>query len=78
MTEPKDKQTQATEEKENPIKTNDNENKPDDAATLAKRREAIDEKVKQMPKEYGGRSKDKGLEPTRYDDWEYKGRCIDF
>ena len=27
------------------------------------------------PKEYGG---PKGKEPTRYGDWERKGRCIDF
>lgn len=27
------------------------------------------------PKEIGG---PKGLEPTRYGDWEQKGRCIDF
>ena len=27
------------------------------------------------PKEFGG---PKGLEPTRYGDWEKKGRCIDF
>jgi hypothetical protein len=27
------------------------------------------------PKEYGG---PKGLEPTRYGDWEKGGRCIDF
>lgn len=27
------------------------------------------------PREYGG---PKGLEPTRYGDWERKGRCIDF
>ncbi|MBT8435699.1 MAG: DUF1674 domain-containing protein [Gammaproteobacteria bacterium] len=27
------------------------------------------------PKEYGG---PKGKEPTRYGDWEKKGRCIDF
>ena len=26
-------------------------------------------------KEYGG---PKGKEPTRYGDWEMKGRCIDF
>ncbi|WP_218110513.1 DUF1674 domain-containing protein [Ostreibacterium oceani] len=31
-----------------------------------------------MPKEYGGRKPEKGLEPTRYGDWEFKGRCIDF
>jgi hypothetical protein len=27
------------------------------------------------PEEYGG---PKGLEPTRYGDWERKGRCVDF
>ncbi len=27
------------------------------------------------PREIGGR---KGLEPTRYGDWEKNGRCIDF
>jgi len=27
------------------------------------------------PREIGGRE---GLEPTRYGDWEFKGRCIDF
>lgn len=29
----------------------------------------------QRPKEIGG---PKGLEPTRYGDWEKNGRCIDF
>ncbi len=29
----------------------------------------------QQPEEIGG---PKGLEPTRYGDWERKGRCIDF
>ena len=29
----------------------------------------------QQPEEYGG---PKGKEPTRYGDWEKKGRCIDF
>ncbi len=28
-----------------------------------------------LPKEIGG---PKGLEPTRYGDWERKGRCVDF
>ncbi|WP_174247407.1 DUF1674 domain-containing protein [Acidisphaera sp. L21] len=28
-----------------------------------------------MPKEYGGPA---GPEPTRYGDWEQKGRCTDF
>jgi shikimate dehydrogenase len=27
------------------------------------------------PREIGG---PKGLEPTRYGDWERKGRCVDF
>ncbi|MBS9777441.1 MAG: DUF1674 domain-containing protein [Gammaproteobacteria bacterium] len=40
--------------------------------------EQIDQKVEEMPTEYGGRSKEKGLEPTRYGDWELKGRCVDF
>ena len=30
---------------------------------------------KKKSKEIGG---PKGLEPTRYGDWERKGRCIDF
>lgn len=48
-----------------------------DSETQAKR-DKIDAKVAAMPKEHGGRPKDKGLEPTRYGDWELKGRCIDF
>lgn len=31
--------------------------------------------VAKMPKEIGG---PKGPEPTRYGDWEQKGRCTDF
>lgn len=34
------------------------------------------EKSKIMPKEYG--YKYHGLEPTRYGDWEIKGKCSDF
>jgi len=30
----------------------------------------------ERPVEIGGRTK--GLEPTRYGDWEKEGRCIDF
>lgn len=33
------------------------------------------EKPKESAKEVGG---PKGPEPTRYGDWERKGRCIDF
>lgn len=32
-------------------------------------------KEKEMPKEIGGV---KGLEPTRYGDWQHKGRVTDF
>ena len=32
-------------------------------------------KKTEQPLEHGG---PKGLEPTRYGDWERKGRCIDF
>ncbi len=41
----------------------------DDAAD--ERRDARDE----APREIGG---PKGLEPTRYGDWERAGRCVDF
>ncbi|MEX2523339.1 MAG: succinate dehydrogenase assembly factor 4 [Gammaproteobacteria bacterium] len=48
------------------ITENENKNPPN------RRQPAVKEP---MPKEVGGRS---GPEPTRYGDWEYKGRCIDF
>ena len=32
-------------------------------------------KTPKLPKEIGGPS---GPEPTRYGDWEHKGRCSDF
>ncbi len=51
---------------------------PQVADEIVSQQKAIDKKVANMPKEYGGRPKDKGLEPTRYGDWEFKGRCIDF
>lgn len=50
----------------------------DSHTEVQKRRQQIDEKVEAMPTEYGGRTKEKGLEPTRYNDWELKGRCVDF
>ena len=38
--------------------------------------EEIDaDKITSLPEEIGGPS---GPEPTRYGDWERKGRCIDF
>ena len=33
------------------------------------------DELKKPAKEYGG---PKGQDPTRYGDWEKKGRCIDF
>jgi len=35
-----------------------------------------DQADRDRPRELGGRKK--GLEPTRYGDWEKDGRCIDF
>ena len=39
------------------------------------RRAVYDAKAKALPEEKGGRG---GLEPTRYEDWEIKGRTVDF
>lgn len=36
---------------------------------------AIEAPKKKPPREIGGRE---GPDPTRYGDWEKKGRCIDF
>ena len=47
------------------------------ALAEAAERRAVAEKQKaaESPKEAGGRG---GLDPTRYNDWEVKGRAIDF
>ncbi len=63
--------------KKNQTTVDNNDSLPTDNE-IKKLQQEIDEKVEQMPKEIGGREKDKGLEPTRYGDWEFKGRCIDF
>lgn len=42
----------------------------------AARRAEIDNVADEMPKEFNGRTK--GLEPTRYADWENKGITSDF
>ena len=44
-------------------------------AEAAARRAEIDAKTAERPKEAGG---PKGLEPTRYGDWERKGIASDF
>jgi hypothetical protein len=43
--------------------------------TPAKQEEKKPDAPKPPPRETGG---PKGLEPTRYNDWEKGGRCIDF
>ena len=51
--------------KDNNKKVNNKRNKDDN----------VQQPSVSTPKEIGG---PKGLEPTRYGDWEKKGRCIDF
>ena len=46
-----------------------------EAKTVAPTPADIDVKVVPLQAEIGG---PKGPEPTRYGDWERKGRCIDF
>ena len=46
-----------------------------DKPAPAKTEEKKPEPVKERPREIGG---PKGPEPTRYNDWEKGGRCVDF
>lgn len=46
-----------------------------DKPAPAKIEEKQPEPPKQAPREIGG---PKGPEPTRYNDWEKNGRCVDF
>lgn len=50
-------------------------NKPVNNPSSSVAETATESSVDARPKEYGGRE---GLEPTRYGDWEVKGRCVDF
>ena len=45
------------------------------AKQAAEKNELKQERSEERPKEIGG---PKGLEPTRYGDWERRGRCVDF
>lgn len=54
-----------------PNRSQDADTSPDDLASKAEQPEP----VKVSVPEVGG---PKGPEPTRYGDWERKGRCIDF
>jgi hypothetical protein len=54
------------------LMTDPAEKSPPDARSSSKREPGAEER---RPAERGG---PKGPEPTRYGDWEKKGRCIDF
>ncbi len=56
--------------KDNSKKINNKSNKDENV-----QKQAESTTIEIRPKEIGG---PKGLEPTRYGDWEKKGRCIDF
>jgi hypothetical protein len=47
----------------------------DDDCDAVKPADATKPAPQKLPKEIGG---PKGPEPTRYGDWEVKGRCTDF
>ena len=48
----------------------------DDVTEVGTEKKSVKQETrKPMPKEIGGVS---GPEPTRYGDWEHKGRCTDF
>jgi hypothetical protein len=59
-----------------PNKT-DNEHTPSNPASPASAQPLpqTEPSASVRPPEFGGPS---GLEPTRYGDWERKGRCVDF
>ena len=50
--------------------------KLEDIEKIEDRKIRAEQKSKSMPKEYG--YKFGGPEPTRYGDWEVKGKCSDF
>jgi hypothetical protein len=51
------------------------ESTPKAEPAASRKDEAPPLQAKEKPAEYGG---PKGPEPTRYGDWERKGRCVDF
>lgn len=50
-------------------------NSPDEASNDTQQETVEFDETLHPTEEFGG---PKGLEPTRYGDWERKGRCIDF
>lgn len=80
-----EKEANSVNSKEENIALNKNEGKKEkeDIVTKLENLEEIkdpvkkaDEKCKIMPTEYG--YKYNGPEPTRYGDWDVKGKCVDF
>lgn len=64
-------------EKESSQKTKESiVSKLEDLEKIENRAKKADEKCKIMPTEYG--YKYNGPEPTRYGDWDIKGKCVDF
>ena len=58
------------------VAQDDNQIKNSDETPSETQQKEIDSKeIPPPPEEIGG---PRGLEPTRYGDWERKGRCIDF
>lgn len=57
---------------------NDEKIAPQSINSGEKANEAIPEEVKGQNSDTGEVGGPKGPEPTRYGDWEKKGRCIDF
>lgn len=47
----------------------------DEQSAETQQKENDSDQTPHLPEETGG---PRGLEPTRYGDWESKGRCIDF
>lgn len=58
-----------------PMSTQKNTNDEPTQASETDEVVSLDDVLDKRPKEIGG---PKGPEPTRYGDWERKGRCIDF
>ncbi len=63
-------------EKENKQKKEEFSKKLEEIEKIEDPKLKADEKSKSMPEEFG--YKYKGPEPTRYGDWEVKGKCVDF
>ncbi len=58
------------------MKQSEQQIRPPEVEQVEKRSSSRQPENRKSPAEYGGRKK--GLDPTRYGDWEKNGRCIDF